>query len=108
MNQPQDVDGPRRGRPPQAWSSAAERAKGAFSKLDVRETVRRYPYAAIAVASGVGVVVGATLGSRLVRMLIGSVGMFTVSELLRRYAQRALDDLVELEMETEEPADEPR
>lgn len=98
MNHSQDHDGPQKTRAEEPWASAAHRAKGALSRLDVRETVRRYPYGALALAGGAGVLVGATLGSRLVRMLVGSVGVFTVSELLRRYAQRALD---ELEMEGE-------
>ena len=87
-----------------AWANAARQAKGALSSLGIEGTVRKYPYAAVAIAGGAGFVVGLTIGSRLVRMLVGSVGMFTVSELFRRYARRALDEMVELEIEAQEPA----
>ena len=89
-----------------AWATAAREAKGALGNLDIEQTVRKYPYAAVAIAGGAGLVIGLTVGSRLIRMLVGSVGMFTVSEFLRRYARRALDEMVELEVDAE-PSMEP-
>jgi hypothetical protein len=65
----------------------------AFEKLDMPETIRNHPYSAVAIASGVGMAVGLTLGSKLVRIIVGSVGMYTLSELLRRYAQATLDEM---------------
>jgi hypothetical protein len=70
-----------------------ETVTAAIKSLDLPETIRKYPYPAVAIASGAGMVLGLTVGSRLVRMLVGSVGMYTVSELLRRYAKKALDDM---------------
>ena len=93
-----------------AFASAARQAKGAIGNLHIDETVRDYPYAAIAIAGGAGLLVGLTVGSRLIRVLVSSVGMFTVSELLRRYARRALDEMVELEVDAEPvpPISEPQ
>jgi len=100
-NHTHEPDGPHRPRAPrEVWSTATRKA------LDLSDTVRDHPYAAIAIAGGAGLLVGATLGSRLVRMLVGSVGMYTASELLRRYALRALDGMVEVELDADEPASE--
>lgn len=93
-----------------AFKSVARQAKGALGKLDVEDTVKSYPYAAVAIAGGAGLVIGLTVGSRLIRMIVSSVGMFTVSELLRRYARRALDEMVEYEVDAEadvEPSGQP-
>jgi hypothetical protein len=82
-------------------SSAAQRAKERLEDFDVPAAVRDHPWAALGIAGGVGLVIGATLGSRLVRMLVGSVGMFTVSELLRRYARRTLDEMDDIEADAD-------
>jgi hypothetical protein len=73
--------------------SPKEMFLGMLSQLDVPATVRRHPLPSVAIAGGVGMAIGLTVGSRLVRMIIGSVGMYTVSELLKRYAKSALDEM---------------
>ena len=65
----------------------------AISRLDLPETIRKHPYPAVAVAGAVGAAIGLTVGSRLVRVLVGSVGMYTLSELLRRYAKKTIDEM---------------
>jgi hypothetical protein len=70
----------------------------ALTQLDLPETIRKYPLPAIAIATGIGAALGLTVGSRLVRLLVGSVGMYTVSELLRRYAKDTLDDMKRAEV----------
>lgn len=66
--------------------------KKTMANLDVADLIRKHPLPLLAAASAVGLVIGVTIGSKAVRMLIGSVGMFTLTEIARRYAQRALDD----------------
>ena len=73
--------------------STKSRFTAAMSRFDIPDTIRKYPVPAIAIASGAGALIGLTVGSRLVRILIGSVGMYTVGEMLRRYATQAMDDL---------------
>ncbi|HEY1958431.1 MAG TPA: hypothetical protein VGH28_22595 [Polyangiaceae bacterium] len=92
----------------ESFAAVARQAKGALGKLDVQDSVRNYPYAAVAIAGGAGLVIGLTVGSRLIRMIVGSVGVFTVSELLRRYARRALDEMVdEYEVDVAPDASQP-
>ena len=94
---------------PRIKNNGPSQAKNAFvetlERVDVPEIIRQYPYQSIAVASGVGAIIGLTVGSRLMRMLVGSVGMYTVSELLRRYAKKTLDDFKATELGEEMPAE---
>ena len=65
----------------------------AIARLDIPDAVRKHPLPAVVIAGGAGALIGLTVGSRLVRIIIGSVGMYTLSEVLRRYATQAIDDL---------------
>jgi hypothetical protein len=66
--------------------------KKTLANLDVADLIRKHPLPVLAAASTVGLILGVTIGSKAVRMLVTSVGMFTLTEIARRYAQRALDD----------------
>jgi hypothetical protein len=67
--------------------------KKTIANVDFAGLLRKRPLTTLAVASAVGLVVGLTIGSRAMRMLVASVGMMTLTDLARRYAQRAVDDL---------------
>jgi hypothetical protein len=66
--------------------------KKTMANLDVADLIRKQPLPVLAAASTVGLILGVTIGSKAVRMLVSSVGMFTLTEIARRYAQSALDD----------------
>ena len=65
----------------------------ALTSLDVPATIRKYPFQALAIAGGTGALIGLTMGSRIARIVVGSVGMYTLSEALRRYAKKTIDEL---------------
>ena len=75
------------------WQSTAREALGALSKMDVPNVIRKNPYPALAIAGATGLLIGITVGSRMVRMLIGSIGMYAASELGRRYAGQILQNM---------------
>ena len=64
-----------------------------LSRLDVPHVIRKNPYPALAVAAGAGLIIGVTVGSKLVRMLVGSVGMYAVGEVAKKYAKQALQNV---------------
>lgn len=58
---------------------------------------------AAGVASGAGIVVGVTLGSRVARAFASGAGIVAASDLLARYVRRAvLRRIIDLEMEENE------
>lgn len=61
----------------------------------VEDNVQSRPYAVLAVAGGVGFLLGAFAGSRLLRTLLVTVGASVVTEALRAYASGALRDFTE-------------
>jgi hypothetical protein len=75
------------------WQATAKQAADVLSKLDVPHVIRKNPYPALAVAAGAGLIIGITVGSRLVRMLVGSVGMYAVGEVARKYARQAMENM---------------
>ena len=93
----------RRGTNERDWQSTARDALGALSKMDVPDVIRKNPYPAIAIAGAAGLLIGITVGSRMVRMLVGSIGMYALSELGKRYAGQFLENM-EMDYESEEPA----
>ena len=85
------------------WQATAKQAADVLSRLDVPHVIRKNPSPAMAVAAGAGLLIGITVGSRLVRMLVGSVGMYAVGEVAKKYAKQAMqnidfeDDEIEVE-----------
>jgi hypothetical protein len=67
--------------------------KKTIASVDFAGLLRKHPVPTLAAATAVGLVVGLTIGSRAMRVLISSVGMMTLTDLARRYVQRAVDDL---------------
>ena len=58
---------------------------------------------AAGVASGAGILVGVTLGSRIARVFASGAGVVAASDMLVRYVHRAvLRRIIELEMEENE------
>ena len=92
----------RRGRDDRDWQETARDAFGALQKMDVPDVIRKNPYPAMAVAGAVGLFLGITVGSRMVRMIIGSIGMYALGEMGRRYARQALENM-DFEGTIEEP-----
>lgn len=93
----------RRGRYERDWPANVRDAFGALQKMDVPDVIRKNPYPAMAVAGAVGLMIGITVGSRMVRMIIGSIGMYALGELGRRYAREALENM-DFEGTIEEPS----
>ncbi len=60
---------------------------------DVAGVVRKHPLPAIAIASALGATLGLTLGSRIMRMIVGSVGAYAISDLLQRFAKQTLAEM---------------
>jgi hypothetical protein len=75
------------------WQATAKQAAEVLSRLDVPHVIRKNPYPALAVAAGAGLLIGVTLGSKLIRMLVGSVGMYAVGEVAKKYAKQALQNV---------------
>lgn len=75
------------------WQATAKQAADVLSRLDVPHVIRKNPYPAMAVAAGAGLLIGITVGSRLVRMLVGSVGMYAVGEVAKKYAKQAMQNI---------------
>jgi hypothetical protein len=75
------------------WQSTARDAFQTLSRMDVPDVVRKNPVPSLAIAGAAGLLIGITIGSRIVRMIVGSVGMYAISELGRRYARQALEDV---------------
>jgi hypothetical protein len=75
------------------WQATARDALGRLSKMDVPDVIRKNPYPALAVAGAAGLLIGITVGSRLVRMIVGSIGMYALSELGKRYASQAFENM---------------
>jgi len=84
------------------WQSTARDALGRLSKMDVPDVIRKNPYPALAIVGAAGLLVGITVGSRLVRMIVGSIGMYAISEVGKRYAAQAFENM-EMMYEDEEP-----
>jgi hypothetical protein len=80
-------------RTPNDWQKTAKQAADVLSQLDVPHVIRKNPNAAIAVAAGAGLLIGVAVGSRLVRMLVGTVGMYAFGEVARKYARQALENV---------------
>ena len=75
------------------WQATAKQAADVLSRLDVPHVIRKNPYPAMAVAAGAGLLIGITVGSRLVRMLVGSVGMYAAGEVAKKYAKQAMQNM---------------
>ncbi len=75
------------------WQKTAKQAADVLSKLDVPQVIRKNPYPALAVAAGAGLLLGITVGSRLVRMLVGTAGMYAAGELAKKYAKQAMQNM---------------
>ena len=84
------------------WQATARDALGRLSEMDVPEVIRKNPYPALAIAGAAGLLIGITVGSRLVRMIVGSIGMYALGELGRRYAAQAFENM-DVGYEDEEP-----
>jgi hypothetical protein len=59
-------------------------------RLDVESAIRKHPLPAIATAAAVGATLGITLGSRIMRMIIASVGMYTLTDVLQQWTKGVL------------------
>ena len=75
------------------WQATAKQAADVLSKLDVPHVIRKNPYPALAIATGAGLLIGITVGSRLVRMLVGTIGMYAVGEVAKKYAKQAMENI---------------
>ena len=75
------------------WQATAKQAADVLSRLDVPQVIRKNPYPVIAIAAGAGLLIGITVGSRLVRMLVGTVGMYAAGEVARKYARQAMENM---------------
>ena len=75
------------------WQATAKQAADVLSRLDVPHVIRKNPYPALAIAAGAGLLIGVTVGSKLIRMLVGSVGMYAVGEVAKKYAKQALQNV---------------
>jgi len=75
------------------WQATAKQAADALSQLDVPHVIRKNPYPAMAVAAGAGLLIGTIVGSRMIRMLVGSVGMYAVGEVAKKYAKQAMQNM---------------
>ncbi len=83
----------RRGFDQRDWQSTARDAFKSLSRMDVPDVVRKNPAPSLAIAGAAGLLIGVAIGSRIVRMIVGSVGMYAITELGRRYARQALEDV---------------
>ena len=77
------------------WQATAKQAADVLSRLDVPHVIRKNPYPVIAIAAGAGLLIGITVGSRLVRMLVGTVGMYAAGEVARKWARQAMENMVD-------------
>ncbi|HEY2369890.1 MAG TPA: hypothetical protein VGH87_26000 [Polyangiaceae bacterium] len=75
------------------WQKTAKQAADVLSRLDVPQVIRKNPYPAMAVAAGAGLLIGVTVGSRLVRLIVGSVGMYAAGEFAKKYAKQAMQNM---------------
>ena len=75
------------------WQATAKQAADVLSRFDVPHVIRKNPYPAMAVAAGAGILIGVTVGSRLVRMIAGSVGMYALGEVAKKYAKQAMQNI---------------
>ncbi len=85
------------------WQATARDAVRSLQRMDVPDVIRKNPGPAMAIAGATGLVLGITIGSRLVRMIVGSIGMYALSEFGRRYARQALENM-DFEGVEEEPS----
>jgi hypothetical protein len=90
----------RRGFDQREWQSTARDAFRALSRMDVPNVIRKNPVPALAIAGAAGLLIGITVGSRMVRMIVGSIGMYAISEIGRRYTRQAFEGIA---FEGEEP-----
>jgi hypothetical protein len=99
MSAAHPTNGHRRAKPKPLAKSLRE-AKRMLSQLDVRATIRKHPLPSVALVGAASAVLGLTVGSKAMRMLVSSVGMYALSEFFRRHIK---DLLVELASPEHEP-----